>query len=73
MKSSQALRSEQAFFSIRLAAPSMTELTARAPCEHTATQRMQEMHAFLSTLYGSCALIACTGQPAAQAPQATQA
>ena len=46
MKSSQGLRSAQAFFSIRLAALSMTGLTLRAPCEHTATQRKQELHAF---------------------------
>ena len=51
--SSAFFRSEHTFFSIMPAAESITGFTLRAPCGHTETQRIQEIHAFASTCFGS--------------------
>lgn len=67
-KSWQSFRSEHTFFSIRLAAASITGLTFRAEWGQTEIQRMQEIHAFSSTFFGFSLSMACTGYSAAQAP-----
>ena len=51
--SSAFFRTEHTFFSIMPAAESITGFTLRAPCGHTETQRIQEIHAFASTCFGS--------------------
>ncbi|CCY81376.1 unknown [Prevotella sp. CAG:1185] len=67
--SSHSFLVEHAFFSIMLATAISSLFTFLAPCGHTATQRMHDMQAFLSTFAGLSVLIAPTGHLEAHRPQ----
>jgi hypothetical protein len=72
MYNSFSFLAEQAFFIANAAAETIALFTLRADWGHLTTQRIHEMHFFLSVAFKFSLRIACAGHFSAQSPQFVQ-